>query len=296
MTKMTITQDIQKEIAAKVIALMTEHGSDWTRPWASNGGGMPTNAATGKRYRGVNIMLLMMTGHSGQHWATYRQWSTMGAQVTKGQRATTIVFWKPFEKERKDGTKETFWMLRAYKVFCSDQVEGWEEPAAPVAAQAEDHTWQDCPSLEALLDAAGVEIAHGGDKAFYAPGPDRVQMPPKTSFAGTATATASECYYSTLAHEATHWTGHKSRIDRLAHKKFGDKAYAFEELVAEMGAVFLSIEHGVSVAPRPDHAQYLNSWLNALKAEPSMIMTAASAAQKATDYIAEASAEIAQAA
>lgn len=293
---MTVTQDIQAEIAAKVIALMTEHGSDWTRPWASNGGGMPANAATGKQYRGINIMLLMMTGHSGQHWATYRQWATMGAQVTKGQKSTTIVFWKPLEKEREDGSKDTWWMLKSYKVFNSDQVEGWQEPAAPVAAQAEDHTWQGCPSMESIFDAAGVSIAHGGDKAFYAPGPDRVQMPPKDAFVGTATSSASECYYSTLAHEVTHWTGHKSRIDRITHKKFGDKAYGFEELVAEMGAVFLSIQHGVSVAPRPDHAQYLNSWLKALKAEPSMIMTAASAAQKATDYIAEASAETAQAA
>ncbi len=284
---MGITQDIQTEIAAKVIALMTEHGSNWTRPWASSGNGMPVNASTGKQYRGINVMLLMMTGH-GPHWATFKQWKGLGAKIIKGSKGTTIVFWKPLEKKDADGNVDKFWMLKTYKVFSADQVEGWDAPAANVAAPAEVGDWQDCPSMEAAFAAAGVNIAHGGDRAFYAPGPDRVQMPTKADFVGTDTSTASETYYSTLAHEVTHWTGHKSRLDRKEHKKFGDKVYAFEELIAEMGAVFLSIEHGVTVAPRPDHAQYLNSWLNALKAEPSMIMTAASEAQKATDYIAQA--------
>jgi len=289
---MSINQKIMSEIAHKVAALMSEHGTDWVKPWQGKAGGFPVNFASGKQYRGINVFLLLSEGFASAHWGTFNQWKAAGAKVKKGSKATTIVLWKPLEKETKteDGEtqKDKFWMLRTFKVFNADQVEGWDAPAqdvteAPVDANGFEH----CPSMEEFFNQAGVLINHGGDRAFYSPAHDSVQMPKKEDFTGTETSTAAEAYYSTLAHEVTHWTGHKSRLDRLKAKRFGSKDYAFEELVAEMGAVFLSVQFGVSPAPRPDHAQYLNSWIKALRAEPRVIFSAASEAQKAVDFISE---------
>ncbi len=290
---MSVNQKIMSEIAHKVADLMTRHGTDWVKPWQGQAGGFPVNAASGKQYRGINVFLLLSEGFSSQYWATFNQWKAAGAKIKKGSKATTIVLWKPLERqtENAEGEIQTdrFWMLRTFKVFNADQVEGWEAPAQDVTATPVDaNGFEHCPSIEEFFDEAGVNINHGGDRAFYSPAHDSVQMPKKEDFTGTDTSTAAEAYYSTLAHEVTHWTGHKSRLDRIKSTRFGDKDYAFEELVAEMGAVFLSVQFGISPAPRPDHAKYLNNWIAALKAEPKVIFSAASEAQKAVDFIAEA--------
>ena len=290
---MSVNQKIMSEIAHKVADLMTKHGTDWVKPWQGQAGGFPVNVASGKQYRGINVFLLLSEGFSSQYWATFNQWKAAGAKIKKGSKATTIVLWKPLERQTENAEGETqtdrFWMLRTFKVFNADQVEGWEAPAQDVTATPVDaNGFEHCPSIEEFFDEAGVQINHGGNSAFYAPSVDAVQMPRKEDFVGTDTSTAAEAYYSTLAHEVTHWTGHKSRLDRIKSTRFGDKDYAFEELVAEMGAVFLSVQFGISPAPRPDHAKYLNNWIAALKAEPKVIFSAASEAQKAVDFIAEA--------
>ena len=282
--------EIMKDVAEQVLALMEEHGTGWVKPWAGQSGGFPVNATTGKAYRGINIVLLFSRGFASPEWATFKQWKTNGASVMKGQRGTKIVFWKPIEvkDESKDDpdAKKKIWMLKTYTVFNADQVEGYEtptvEPVAPIGDAIE------CPELESYLANAKIKIQHGGDSAYYRPSTDHIQMPEKPAFKGTDTSTPREAYYSTLAHEATHWTGHKSRLDRLdrlTNGKFGDKNYAFEELVAELGAVFLTMQFGVSPAPRPDHAQYLNSWMKALRDTPRTILAAASEAQKAVDLL-----------
>ncbi|WMM94879.1 MarR family transcriptional regulator [Roseobacter phage CRP-804] len=290
---MSKNAQIMSEIAHKVADLMTKHGTDWVKPWQGKGGaavGLPLNIDTGNRYRGINTFLLMSEGFASRHWGTFKQWSAKGYKIKKGSKSTLIVFWKPLEKTvtREDGSEDVdkFWMLKTYRVFNGEQIEGWEEPRVTVTEVTNNpNTFQDCPSIEEFLAACGVVVNHGGDRAYYAPSVDAVQMPHKASFIGTKTSTPTEAYYSTLAHEATHWTGHASRLDRLKAKRFGDKNYAFEELVAELGAVFLSVQFGISPAPRPDHAAYLNNWIAALKADPKVLFSAASEAQKAIDLM-----------
>jgi antirestriction protein ArdC len=129
-------------------------------------------------------------------------------------------------------------------------------------------------------------VKHGGERAFYRPADDIIQMPERERFLGTETSTPTEAYYGTLLHELTHWTGAKKRCDREFGKRFGDQAYAMEELVAELGAAFLCADLGISVTPRQDHAAYIDNWLSVLKADKKAIFTAASKAAQASDYLA----------
>ena len=280
-------KDHYQMITDQVIALMEEHGSDWTNPMVSGTvGGWPTNPVTGKRYNGINVALLLMAG--GGHWATYKQWATKGCQVKKGEKATGIVFFKRIEvKDKLDPTKtDTIPMLRGYSVFRADQVDG--EFAEQFNAPAEDRR-DETVQIDAVNDwvaATGADIRTvDGGRAFYSPASDSIQMPPRSGFDATSTSTATETYHSTLLHELGHWTGHKSRLDRLAAKN--QHGYAFEELVAELAAAYQCVELGVSSAPRPDHAQYLNGWLEALKNDNRLIVKAASKAQAAVDFIAD---------
>ena len=283
-------KDHYQLITDQVIALMEEHGSDWTNPMVSGtAGGWPVNPVTGKRYNGINVALLLMAG--GGHWATYKQWATKGCQVRKGEKATGIVFFKRIEvKDKIDPTKtDTIPMLRGYSVFRADQVDG--EFAEQFNAPAEDRR-DETVQIDAVNDwvaATGADIRTvDGGRAFYSPGTDSIQMPPRSGFDATATSTATETYHNTLLHELAHWTGHKSRLDRLGKaSRFGDTAYAREELVAELAAAYQCVELGVSSAPRPDHAKYLNGWLAALKNDKRLIVKAASRAQAAVDYIAD---------
>ena len=287
-TSAQITAEIQAEMVNKVIALMETTGTGWIRPWATSGGGrLPINIVSGKRYRGINVIMLGMSGFGSNVWGTYKQWASKKAQVVKGEKSTTGIFWKPLVITEKDtGVEKTIWMLRTFPLFNADQVDGYEAPAAPELPETPEG--QPFEPLECIAEMAlriGVDYRHGGEQAFYSPSSDHVQMPETSKFIGTDTSTPFEAYHSTSFHELAHATGHKSRLDRLTKSAFGDKGYAFEELVAELSAVFLSVSEGVSPAPRPDHAKYLASWLKALKAEPKMLFKAATEASKAFDLL-----------
>ena len=137
-----------------------------------------------------------------------------------------------------------------------------------------------------IVVATGATIHHGGGRAFYRPSTDSIQLPPREAFIGTPTSTPAESYYSTLCHELCHWTSHESRCNRQLGKRFGDQAYAVEELVAELGAAFLCADLRITDAPRTDHAQYLASWLAVMKADKKAIFTAASKASEAAAFLA----------
>jgi antirestriction protein ArdC len=132
---------------------------------------------------------------------------------------------------------------------------------------------------EEFFNRIGADLRHGGNRAFYTFNDDYIQMPPFAAFNDNVS------YYSILAHEHTHWTAKESRCDRQLGKRFGDHAYAAEELIAELGAAFTCAHLGLSAEPREDHAQYLASWLKVLKADSRAIFTAASKAQQATDWM-----------
>jgi antirestriction protein ArdC len=221
-------------------------------------------------------------GYERGEWATYEQWQERGAQVRKGEKATTVVFWKfaSDSQESQDGEGEQhastsrLLFTRGYSVFNAAQVDGYTPKVDPDRAIIER-----IEQADAFFQRIAASVKHGGNQAFYSPVTDHIQMPPMQAFK------ESMGYYSTLAHEHTHWTAATSRCDRQLGKRFGDAAYAAEELIAELGAAFTCAHLGLSTEPREDHAAYIASWLNVLKMDSRAIFTAASKAQQACDWL-----------
>jgi antirestriction protein ArdC len=279
--------DIYQTVTDRIVAAIEAGAGDWKMPWHAQDGGtmaMPINAVSRRPYRGINPLLLwaaaQAAGYQSGIWATYKQWSDLGAQERKGEKATGIVFWKVLDEgeeaapDQDDEERGRKFVARGYHVFNAGQVDGYAAPALPVQPEAQriDHA-------EAFIAALGADIRHGGSRAFYAPGPDFIQMPPFAAFCNPV------AYYATLAHEATHWTGHKSRCDRDLSGRFKSEPYAAEELVAELGAAFLCADLALASEPRPDHAAYVASWLKVLRDDKRAIFIAASLAQKAADWM-----------
>ena len=291
-----MARNIYEEITNKIIAALEagDHGK-FEQPWANVcKGTLPRNIASGKAYRGINVLSLWAAEASSNWWGTYQQWQAIGAQVRKGEKSSPVVYYQPVAKRKAkpdtDGNEakadDTFLLMKYYSVFSLDQVEALpNEDGTPGVINL--------PALKALathaekIDAAEAffgqlpgTVSHGGDRAFYRPSHDDIRMPEFRQFA------EAEAYYSTLAHEYIHWTGHERRLDRTFGKRFGDEAYAMEELVAELGAAFVMGLSELSSEPRRDHARYLASWLKVLKADSKAIFTVASKAQAAAEYLA----------
>lgn len=250
---------------------------------------IPENAKTGNCYQGINIPLLWVYQIKNEYrlpvWATYKQWAEIGAQVKRGEKGAPVVFYKTFEIEAEDGQEDpqTRIFARHSTVFNAAQVEGYD--AAATAEAPSPALIENIGSADRLVQESAADIRHGGDQAYYAPAQDYIMMPARSMFKDTTTSTATENYYSTLFHELTHWTGAKHRLDRLNTAKFGGKDYAFEELVAELGAAMCCASTGVTSSPREDHARYIQNWLHALKSDKRFIFAAASQAQKAVDFL-----------
>ena len=289
----TERQDIYERITLDIIAAV-ERGAETCRmPWHRSAGGnaTPINAVSKRPYRGVNVLNLWGTsearGYPSGYWATYNQWQELGAQVKKGEKSTAVVFWKFNDSEKQNAPEESAAgeqdakthhaiLARGYHVFNAAQVDGFEIPIPTATTQKER-----IDTAESFFSNLGADIRHGGDRAFYSPKHDYIQMPCFEAFDDPVS------YYSVLSHEATHLTGSPSRLNRDLSPRFGEEAYAAEELIAELGAAFLCGELGLSNEPRPDHAGYLSSWLKCLKSDKRAIFTAASKAQAAVDWMRE---------
>jgi antirestriction protein ArdC len=288
--------DVHRVITEKIIAAMEVGAPDCQMPWhrASAGVTRPMNAVTGKPYRGVNVLALwadaLLSGYESGYWATYRQWRTAGAQVRKGSTGSVIVFYKreeiPSDKNnrnaREDLEPETRLIARASWVFNSDQVDGWSAPEIPRPDEA-----RVLGQVEAFIAATGAIIQHGGDACCYRPPLDRIDMVERDRFLGSEWSTPTESYYAILLHELVHWTGHATRLARDLCNRFGDEAYAMEELVAELGAAFLCADLGITNEPRLDHAAYIRSWLRVLKQDRKALFAASSKASAAAEYLGE---------
>ena len=282
--------DIYRRVTDSIVASIEAGAGAWRMPWHSGADGaaplLPVNLATGRTYRGVNTVVLWASGQARSYgsavWGTYRQWQERGAQVRKGEQASPVVFWKAMDRagaeagpeEQEDARGSRRFVARGYSVFNADQVDGFEQPAPVRLPEA-----QRIERAEMFFDGVGVVVRHGGNRAFYRPVQDCIQMPPFAAFADALS------YYAVLAHEVTHWTAHASRCARDLGSRFGDESYAAEELVAELGAAFLCADLGLAVTPRPDHAAYVQSWLKVLRGDIRAIFTAAAKAQAAADYI-----------
>ncbi len=290
MTTDTARGDIYSRITDRIIAAIETGAGDWRMPWHTDGSAQarPVNVASGKAYRGINTLALWVAGQAMAYrsatWGTYKQWQELGAQVKRGEKAAPVVFWKVNDSDTDDaqedgeGNARRRIVARGYCVFNADQVEGWTPPAEVPAPSGLDDG-QRIAQVEAFFRNLGATITEDGSRAFYRPATDSIHMPPFAAF------TDPVSFYATLAHEATHWTGHKSRCDRDLRGRFGSESYAAEELVAELGAAFLCADLALASEPRPDHAAYVASWLKVLKADSRAIFTAAAKAQQATDWM-----------
>ena len=246
---------------------------------------MPTNACTRRPYRGINVVLLAMEAHAHGYalnrWLTYRQAAALGGQVRKGENGTHVVFWKLRTVEAKaeahDETpsEKVVPLLRCFTVFNTAQVDGL--PSGMAEPPPTVPTWSGDEAAEQLIDASGADIRHGGFKAFYMPANDYIQIPPRATF------TSASGYYATTLHELVHWTGHTSRLDRQLRGRFGDEAYAAEELVAELGSAFLCAH--CRVDGQLQHAAYIGNWLRVLRSDKRAIFVASTKAQHAADFL-----------
>ncbi len=287
-SSLTAQPNVYQAVTDRIIEAIEAGAGEFVMPWhqASARIGRPTNAATGKRYQGTNVVALWAEGSLSKFrsgfWATYRQWQALGAQVNRGERSATIVFYKPL-KGTEDGEEDLpgrRLVARASRVFNADQVAGWEAPGLerPNLAEA-------LPAVEAFVAVTGALISHGHDHAGYNRQVDRIELPDRDRFIGTTTSTPTEAYYATALHELTHWSGAPHRLAREFGKRFGDEAYAVEELVAELGAAFLCADLSIANEPRPDHAAYVSHWLSVLEADRKVMFLAARLASEAAAYL-----------
>ena len=282
--------DVYQAITGKIVAAIEAGAGEFVMPWHSFGKPIarPTNAFTGVGYRGVNVIALwaeaVLTGYGSGVWASYKQWRELGAQVRRGERGSVIVFYKPIERgadagegDARDGQRL---VARAYQIFNAAQVDGWT-PATPQPASPADVL----AFVEDFVSATGAEVRHGGEVARYLIQKDLIEIPDRNRFYGTPTSSPTESYYAVLLHELVHWTGAKQRLDRTYGKRFGDEAYAVEELVAELGAAFLCADLEITNEPRPDHAAYVAHWLRVLERDPRALFTAARAAVVSAEHL-----------
>ncbi|MGN6690503.1 MAG: ArdC family protein [Sphingopyxis sp.] len=280
-------------VTNRIIAELEEGRLPWVRPWSAEVGrsggasaALPHNARTGRAYSGINILILwgavIEAGYPSQGWLTFRQALEAGGNVRKGERGTTVVYADRFvpkgeaERAARDGgDARPVSFLKSFTVFNVAQCEGLREGIGADPAPLPER--EIVPVAEAVIAASGIDFRIGGDRAFYVPAHDYVQVPPQPAFFDQIN------YYRTALHELTHATGHVSRLDRKLLNSFGSKDYAREELVAEMGSAFLCAALGI--VPSVRHADYIGSWLEVLREDNRAIFRAASQASKAAEWL-----------
>ena len=273
--------DVYQVVTDSIIEALETGVKPWVCPWKRNGAvsGIPSNFTTGTSYSGINIMMLWYSaaaqGFTDSRWLTYKQAQELGAQVCKGEKGTTAIFYKMLEKETEAGEVEKIPMLKSFTVFNAEQIEGLtlEEETAPQPVAEFDPL----PQVEALFQRTGAKITERGQQAFFRPSTDAIWMPERHLFTDAAN------FYATGLHELVHWSGAKNRLNREKGGKFGSAGYAFEELIAELGSAFLMAD--LSIYGEVQHENYIASWLEALKGDKRFIFKAASAASKAHRYL-----------
>jgi antirestriction protein ArdC len=280
--------NLYQEVTDKIVAELEAGRVPWVQPWgkARAGLGLPRNAATGRRYSGVNILILwgavIEHGYPVQHWLTFRQALVLGGHVRKGERGTTVCFADRFipkaevERAAKAGDDpEAVPFLKRFTVFNVAQCEGLREGLAGDPEPLPEREL--IPHAEALIVATGADFRIGGDRAFYVPSEDFIRVPPQPAFREPIN------YYRTCFHELGHWSGHPSRLARDHKGRYGSHPYAREELVAEMTSAFVCAS--LNIVPTVRHADYLGEWLAVLREDNRAIFRAASQASRAADFI-----------
>lgn len=282
--------NLYSEITDKIIAELEAGRVPWVQPWGTAAAkaplGLPKNASTERQYSGINVLLLwgavIERGFTGQSWLTFRQALSLGGNVKKGERGTTVVYADRFvpedEKRRARETGEeaqAIPFLKRFTVFNTDQCENLPEDVATAAPPVPTGLIE--PRVEALIEATGIHFRIGGDRAFYVPAHDYVQVPPPQAYFEPIN------WHRTALHELGHASGAPHRLNRDLSGSFGSKKYAFEELIAEINAAFCCASLGIE--PTVRHADYIGSWLEVLREDNRAIVRAASQASKAADWL-----------
>lgn len=276
---MSITQKIQQEITGKILAEMETGNLPWVKPWSGKGlNNMPRNGVSKRAYSGVNVLLLWLAaekfGYASNKWLTYKQAVELGGNVRKGEKATQIIYYSTFEKENSKGDIDNIPFLKTFNVFSAEQCENLDALQEPPLVINQEKRNADC---EAFFISTKAEIQNFGGRAYYAAKEDKIVLPPYETF------NSANGYYATGLHELVHWSGNEKRCNREFGKRFGDKAYAAEELVAELGAAFMCAEFGFDAITQ--HAAYIQHWIDLLKDDSKAFFTAASKASQATEYL-----------
>ena len=282
--------NLYDNITDKIIAELEDGRLPWVQPWGTAAAqaplAMPRNAATSRQYSGINVLILwgavIQQGYPTQHWLTFRQALSLGGNVRKGERGTTVVYADRFtpedEKRRARETGEdanSIPFLKRFTVFNAAQCEGLPDDIAVEAPPPPPGLIE--PRVEALIAATGIDFRIGGNRAFYVPSQDYVQVPPPQAYFEPIN------WHRTALHEMGHATGHASRLGRDFSGSFGTKKYAFEELIAEISSAFCCASLGI--IPTVRHADYLGSWLEVMREDSRAVVRAASQASKAADWL-----------
>jgi antirestriction protein ArdC len=275
-------RDPVQQFADRILTELEQGVKPWVRPWdpeKAGGPQAPFNPVTGKRYHGINVLILGMDMRAFQsgdpRWMTYQQSLEKQWQVRKGEKATTIFFTKPYEvedDEAEDG-KKPIKFLKQYAVFHASQILGIPAYKPPTVEEA---PWTRPEAADIILRNSGAVVRIGGDRAFYSPATDHIQLPPEHAFRGPPE------FAATALHELGHWTGHSSRLNRDMNTRYGSAAYAMEELRAELASAFVASELGIPT-DIPRHASYIASWIKPLKEDKREIFRAAADAQRIAD-------------
>lgn len=276
------------DITRKIIAELEAGCVPWVQPWEAAAAkaplAMPQNAATRRRYGGINILILLSAaverGFSGQSWLTFRQALSLGGCVRKGERGTTVVYadrFVPAEEMKRASMAgdeaQSIAFLKRFLVFNIDQCDGLCADVSRIAPSP--HMFE--PQVEVLIRATSIDFRIGGDRAFYCPPKDYVQVPPPAAYFEPIN------WHRTALHELAHASGHSSRLNRDLSGGYGTKKYAFEEIVAEISSAFCCASLGI--VPTVRHADYIGSWIEVLREDNRAIVRAASQASKAADYL-----------
>ena len=290
MSKSTTSRaDVYSRVTNRIIADLEQGVRPWLKPWgADNAAERMTRPLrhNGTPYRGINILLLwgeaMAKGYASAIWMTYKQANELGAHVSKGEQGSMVVYADRFTKtetnDHGEEIEEDIPFMKAYTVFNVEQIEGLPAQYC-TTPESKGEPPQLIESAERFFAGTGASFRHGGNEAYYEPARDLIQLPAPEAFAD------AEAYAATKAHELTHWTAHPSRLARVLGKRFGDDAYAAEELIAELGAAFLCADLGITPEPRDDHAAYMAQWLKVLREDKRAIFSAVAHAQRAVDYL-----------
>ncbi len=274
--------NVYEIITNKIITELEKGSIPWQKPWSGGSGLAAVNLVSNKKYNGINTVLTNMQGYDCNLWGTFKQISSKGGKVNKGEKSTQIVFWKFLDTtDKTTGDAKQVPMLRYYNIFNIEQTDiEWQKPKAKKKTNFE--VVATCENILSKMPLGMPKVVHQQQRACYYPEADYINMPKKETFVN------SPSYYSTLFHEYSHSTGHSKRLKRsgiMERHHFGSCDYSKEELIAEISASFLNAEACILHHQIDNSVAYVKSWLNALRNDPKLIVTASGKAQKATDYI-----------